>query len=782
MHKITVGLISALVMVCVGGAAHAAGYTCPTYKKYTSCNSGYYLNGTSAGNACVACSTVSFTESGTDSTTDSSACTATSQTVTSGYCKQNQVRSGSRTGTRSKTRTCYRTGGAGGTNGSSACTGSANCGAYSYGSWSYGACTYTAWTNSGSVYDCSCPAGYYLSGTSCGACTSISFTDSGTDTGTDTSGCTATSQTVTVSISNGSYKQNQVRSGSRTWSRSKSRTCYRTGGAGGTNGSSACTGTGNCGSYTYGSYSYGSCSYGAWSNSGAAYGYSCNAGYYLSGTSCVACGGNGYYCPGDNSRKSVSAGYYTTGGDANTRTGQSQCTSGTYCSGGVKNSCPATTTSKVYHYNGGAVLRSAAGATAATQCYLDSSVADYWTFEFQYHGFYRSKGKCYYSASTAIYNDCENTKYFSECNAGYFINNSVAMATGFTNSCTACSPGTYTTATGNIGNYGSDGSYTYATSCAACGAGTYQTASAAKSCIACPDGYKDNTATGQSAITGCQISVAAGKYLTTKNGTATASCAAGTAKAAHKVAYGSTSTCDQCVAGTYATGGAASCTACSGASEYQPNAGATSCIAVPHGYTKASNSSVSPIRVTCPAGQFMWHWSGTNGGTTCEGCHAGYYCPGGINIYGSGAVGQANSAGVVPIYSCPSGYASGGTGLSSQNQCAASCSNSSVSNGYIPPTSAKVYYPSTCAYSASSTVCNTGYNLTSSNVCAAMCAAGVTKIRTGNVTVPLYASKQTTPALHINVGGQVCYGSLDSAAGTSAINVNYGGKTYHSIK
>ncbi|MDE6478133.1 MAG: hypothetical protein K2L94_02685, partial [Alphaproteobacteria bacterium] len=52
-------------------------------------------------------------------------------------------------------------------------------------------------------------------------------------------------------------------------------------------------------------------------------------------------------------------------------------------------------------------------------------------------------------------------------------------------------------------------------------------------------------------------------------------------------------------------------------------------------------------------------------------------------------------------------------------------SNSSVSNGYIPPTSAKVYYPSTCAYSASSTVCNTGYNLTSSNVCAAMCAAGV---------------------------------------------------------
>ena len=211
-----------------------AGYTCPAYKKYTSCNTGFYLNGTSARNSCTACTTVSFTDSGTDTGTDTSGCTDTSQTVTSGYCKQNQTRTGSRTWSQPKSRTCYRTGGAGGTNGASACTGSANCGTYSYGTLTYGACSYTAWTNSGGLHSCSCPSGMYLSGTSCNNCTGVSFTETGTDTENVTGG---------------------------TRSRSKSRTCYRTGGAGGTNGASACTGSGSCGAWSYGAGTY-SCSSG----------------------------------------------------------------------------------------------------------------------------------------------------------------------------------------------------------------------------------------------------------------------------------------------------------------------------------------------------------------------------------------------------------------------------------------------------------------------------------------------------------------------------------------
>ncbi len=48
----TVGLFL-LIFPCTINA-YAAGYTCPTYKEYISCNSGYVLNSTGPGNACVA--------------------------------------------------------------------------------------------------------------------------------------------------------------------------------------------------------------------------------------------------------------------------------------------------------------------------------------------------------------------------------------------------------------------------------------------------------------------------------------------------------------------------------------------------------------------------------------------------------------------------------------------------------------------------------------------------------------------------------------------------------
>ena len=55
-----------LVLLFSVASAHAAGYSCPTYKKYTSCNAGYYMTASSdstefdasqeVGNACIACS------------------------------------------------------------------------------------------------------------------------------------------------------------------------------------------------------------------------------------------------------------------------------------------------------------------------------------------------------------------------------------------------------------------------------------------------------------------------------------------------------------------------------------------------------------------------------------------------------------------------------------------------------------------------------------------------------------------------------------------------------
>ena len=89
----------------------------------------------------------------------------------------------------------------------------------------------------------------------------------------------------------------------------------------------------------------------------------CSPGYYLPAysTSCSECGGPGYYCPGGSfvsmsssaqGRNPVRTGYYSTGGTPTTRTGQSQCTGATYCTGGVQYNCPSE------QEQGGQVIRS----------------------------------------------------------------------------------------------------------------------------------------------------------------------------------------------------------------------------------------------------------------------------------------------------------------------------------------------------------------------------------------------------------------------------------------
>lgn len=67
----------------------------------------------------------------------------------------------------------------------------------------------------------------------------------------------------------------------------------------------------------------------------------CAAGQYNSGSSCYSCGSVAYYCPGGSAatRYSVSSGYYGIG-SSTTQTGQQQCPTGEYCSGGVRYNCP----------------------------------------------------------------------------------------------------------------------------------------------------------------------------------------------------------------------------------------------------------------------------------------------------------------------------------------------------------------------------------------------------------------------------------------------------------
>lgn len=130
-----------------------AGYDCPTYKKYTSCNSGYYLNSSSTGNACLQCSSADNRAS--------QSCTR-SCSIANGTCSY----SGS-------TQTCAGkfTGGNGGTTvGTGSCTGCSSWGSCGGGNKSI-TCNAKFYLNNGA---CSaCGTGYYSAqgATSCQQCT-----------------------------------------------------------------------------------------------------------------------------------------------------------------------------------------------------------------------------------------------------------------------------------------------------------------------------------------------------------------------------------------------------------------------------------------------------------------------------------------------------------------------------------------------------------------------------------------------------------------------------------
>ncbi len=519
----------------------------------------------------------------------------------------------------------------------------------------------------------------------------------------------------------------------------------------------------------------------AYYSNDCSYTLSCSAGYYKSGDSCVLCESK-YYCPGNNYRYE----------------------------------CPATTTSKVHHYNGWNILVSPAGASDPTQCYLDSSIADSWTHEFQYPGFYRyGGGKCYYSGSTGMYNNCDKTKTFSECNAGYFIDNSAAMASGFSNRCTKCSAGSYTSQIGNTG-YGNDGSYVYNTSCNLCPTGTYVDYAGATGCINCPSGYDDNPTTGQSSQSGCVISVSGGKYIGTANSSTQSSCSAGTYKATHTVSYGSTSSCSACSGRTkYSSAGASSCstvssgyytTGCNSSSNnctgQSQCTGATYCASgiqnnCPTNYTantSAGKTAASSCAMSVSAKYYVKtakDSSATSCGTgTYKAAHTVYYgstsscisCPSG---YDDGAAASAQSGCVISV---SGGKYIGTANSSTQSSCSAGTYKAAhtVTYGSTSSCSACTNKPSNSVYTGTSTSnscpwsCNSGYGQTYDNQCAQMCTAGVTTIRTSNgIVVPLFTKKNTSPSIHIGYNNQVCYADLVPGKTTHAIHINYNGTVYH---
>lgn len=93
-----------------------------------------------------------------------------------------------------------------------------------------------------------------------------------------------------------------------------------------------------------------------------------------------------------------------------------------------------------------------------------------------------------------------------------------------------------------------------------------------------------------------------------------------------------------------------------------------------------------------------------------------------------------------------------------------------------------------CGYAPSKStcvsLCDNGELTTNVGTCGTLCSLGATTLRTGNgVIVPLWSTKQTTPALNIAVGNGTCYGNLTTeTADGPGIYLNYNNATYHTTK
>ncbi|MDA3803132.1 MAG: hypothetical protein PF488_04570 [Patescibacteria group bacterium] len=137
-----------------------------------------------------------------------------------------------------------------------------------------------------------------------------------------------------------------------------------------------------------------SCTNGVWQVSSIYTEYSCgvnycSAGQYCNSGSCSTCSA-GYYCPGDGtinacgsvtkysgtnqtSCSTVDIGHYTTGGTITTRTDQSICPAGSYCSGGEKTLCSVGTyTNTTGETSCVSCPAGTCSGTGATSCYSDA--------------------------------------------------------------------------------------------------------------------------------------------------------------------------------------------------------------------------------------------------------------------------------------------------------------------------------------------------------------------------------------------------------------------------
>lgn len=286
----------------------------------------------------------------------------------------------------------------------------------------------------------------------------------------------------------------------------------------------------------------------------------------------------GYSCPSYKKYTSCASGYYMTSSSSST-------TCNTTAKAG--NACrPCSVMGSNYTCSGGTACPKLNSVTCSAGYYLKANATSC-----------SACGGNNYYCPGGTYNVSSSAQGRNTVSSGYYSTGGTSTTRTGQSACGGnnyyCSAGVRYTV--SSGYYSTGGTSTTRTGQSQCTGATYCASGVRNSC---PGSYTANTTAGKTSASQCQISVSAGKYIATANSSTQSTCAAGRYKAAHTVNYGSTSSCSTCGAGTYSSSGAASCTACSGSTQYQNLTGQSSCKTVSSGYYKSSNSA----QAQCPSG------------------------------------------------------------------------------------------------------------------------------------------------------------------------------------
>ena len=547
----------------------------------------------------------------------------------------------------------------------------------------------------------------------------------------------------------------------------------------------------------------------------------CAAGYGLNGSSCTYC----------------SAGTYKTSAE---NTSCLTCTSNSYCTGGTHiATCSSFNASYQYSDSGTGSSNYCYASKPKTGSQNPcSKPANSYTYTCNSC----NPGKCsyrdYYNATdtTCTPTNCTQTATVNTCAASYYKNgNACSLCSGlanglYPNSDNGNSSGTSACFTDSLS--GKVIATANASTTTDCDTKYFKTAhtvnyGSTSSCMICPP-TASGSDNGRDSSTDCYVSCSAN---TISNGTTTVvnakeyftgseypACTYTVNCNAKYGASGNKTTnpaCTICANNQYSAGGTATCSTCS-------NAPANT------NYTGPASSSSCPWE--CNAG---YYGSSANGDTSCAACGSGYFCTGGIHRAHCSTTLKSGAATPDSYTSLSSGSWSDYTHGTSASDCIcnwyfsdesttrylmqSACQNGPTGHKYRTYSQCRSGYyatgslgwgnwytsctacdnaPNNATYTSYSTPsemyaeesncpweCNDGYNLTADNQCGQFCTSGITHIKLGNgLTIPLYSSARTSPAINVKVNNAVCYGSLATGQSSGALNVKVGSTTYHAVQ